>query len=72
MENSIHDPLHVTEVESSDESIVVIEDDNRYVQFGRNNSGSPIGLSDSESDELEENQEVTKSTYWTLQTRMLN
>ena len=73
MENSIHNPLHVTEVESSEKSIVVIEDDNRYVQFGRNNSGlsirkeersHPISLSDSESDDkFGEDQEVTKSTY---------
>ena len=55
VENSIYDPLHVTEVESSDESIVVIEDDNRYVKFGRYNSERPIGLSYLESDELEEN-----------------
>ena len=73
VENGVHDPLHVTEVESPDKSIVVIEDDNRYVQFGRNNSGLPIGkeegshpplLSDSESDdEFEENHKSTKSTY---------
>ena len=73
VEKGMHDPLHETEVESSDESIIVIEEDNKYVQFGRHNSGLPIAkeershpplLSDSESeDEFEENPEVTKSTY---------
>ena len=38
VDNRTHDLLHVTEEESSDNSIVVIEENyDRYVQFGRNN-----------------------------------
>ena len=38
VEKGMHNLLYKTEVEFSDDSIIVIEDEDRYVQYGRNNS----------------------------------
>ena len=47
VENGVHDLLHVTEEESSDESVIFIEENyDRYIQLDRNNSGDPIDRED--------------------------
>ena len=44
VEKGAHDPLHGTEAESSDKSIIVIEDKDKYTQSETNNDSLPNGM----------------------------